>query len=153
MTCAPAWSPQCPSLPPRTSNRAQQRAFDRFRKEYNHDRPHQALGGNVPADHYERSSRRPPAPIWGKPFMYPSHFETAKISKLGYLQWNGRAAFLSSALAHETLGLDWKDRHGWEVYFGTMHLGSLRRGIKGGPRFTPTTPVTQVSATNRHQRP
>lgn len=141
------------AMPPRSSNRAQQRAFDHFRKEYNHDRPHQALGGNVPADYYEPSPRRLPVPPWGKPFAYPAHFETAKVSKLGYLQWNGRSAFLSSALQHETLGLDWRDQHGWDVYFGTLHLGVLRRGYRGGLRFTSTTPVTQVSATDRHQRP
>jgi putative transposase len=141
------------AMPPRSSNRAQQRAFDRFRKDYNHDRPHQALGGNVPGDYYERSPRRLPVPSWGKPFTYPAHFETAKVSKLGYLQWNGRSAFVSSALAHETLGLDWKDQLGWDVYFGTMHLGSLRRGLRGGLRFTPPTPVTQVSARKRYQRP
>lgn len=139
--------------PPRSSNRAQQRAFDHFRKDYNHDRPHDALGGNVPADYYERSPRSAPVPIWGKPFTYPAHYETAKVSKLGYLQWNGRAAFLSSALAHETIGLDWRDQHGWDVYFGSMHLGSLRRGPRGGIRFIAAQPVTQVSATNCHQGP
>ncbi|HUR95597.1 MAG TPA: DDE-type integrase/transposase/recombinase, partial [Gemmatimonadales bacterium] len=114
--------------PPRSSLRAQQRAFDLFRKEYNHDRPHQALGGSVPADHYERSPRVLPVPPWGRPFVYPEDFETAKVSKLGYLQWNGRAAFISTALQHETLGLDWPDKRGWQVYFRTMHIGTLRRG-------------------------
>lgn len=141
------------AMPPRSSNRAQQRAFDRFRKDFNHDRPHQALGGNVPGDYYERSPRRLPVPSWGKPFTYPAHFETVKVSKQGYLQWNGRSAFVSSALEHETLGLDWKDQLGWNVYFGSMHLGLLRRGLRGGLRFTPPTPVTQVSARKRYQRP
>ena len=57
--------------PPCASLKAQQRAFDRFRKEYNEDRPHDALGGHVPADYYEPSSRRLPDPPWGKPFTYP----------------------------------------------------------------------------------
>jgi putative transposase len=139
--------------PPRSSNRAQQRVFDRFRKEYNDDRPHQALGGRVPADFYERSPRRLPYPPWGRPFAYPELFETAKVSKLGYLQWNGRCAFLSTALAHETLGLEWQEHRGWEVYFGAMHLGALRRGLRGGLRFTRTNAVTQVSAIDRLQRP
>lgn len=138
--------------PPQASMRAQQRAFDFFRKEYNHDRPHEALGGHVPADYYQRSQRCLPTPPWGRPFRYPHYFETAKVSKLGYLRWNGRAAFVSSALAHETLGLDWDDHRGWKIYFGQLHLGALHRGQRGGLRFSPNA-VTQVSAKNRHQRP
>jgi hypothetical protein len=107
----------------------------------------------MPPDHYERSGRSLPVPVWGKSFTYPSDLETAKVSKLGYLQWNGRAAFVSSALAHEILGLEWRDQLGWDVYFGAMHLGSLRRGLRGGIQFVARQPVTQVSATNRHQRP
>ena len=94
--------------PPRANLKAQQRAFDRFRKEYNDDRPHQALGGNVPADYYEPSKRTLPDPPWGRDFLYPDELEIAQVSKLGYLQWNGRSAYVSSALAHEKLGLDWQ---------------------------------------------
>jgi len=34
--------------PPRATLAAQQRAFHRFRQEYNHDRPHQFLGRPIP---------------------------------------------------------------------------------------------------------
>jgi len=125
--------------PPQKSLKAQQRAFDRFRKEYNDDRPHEALGGNAPADYYAASERPLPDPPWGRDFLYPDEFEIAQVSKLGYLQWNGRSAYISSALAHETLGLDWQDRRSWKVYFGRMLLGILRRGPRGALRFTATT--------------
>ena len=139
------------ACPPSKNVRAQQRAFDRFRKEYNHDRPHEALGGDVPADHYERSPRFLPMPPWGKPFTYPTSFETAKVSKLGYLRWNGRSAFISAALQHETLGLSWTD-NGYETYFGPLRLGTMRRNERGALRFTAEQPVTKVSAKLRHQR-
>lgn len=126
--------------PPRANLKAQQRAFDRFRKEYNDDRPHEALGGNVPADYYEPSKRTLPDPPWGRDFLYPDELEIAQVSKLGYLQWNGRSAYVSSALAHEKLGLDWQDRRSWKVYFGRMLLGTLRRGPRGALRFTATAP-------------
>ncbi|HVJ10759.1 MAG TPA: DDE-type integrase/transposase/recombinase [Burkholderiales bacterium] len=125
--------------PPSANLKAQQRAFDRFRKEYNHDRPHEALGGNVPADYYQPSERPLPDPPWGRDFLYPDEFEIAQVSKLGYLQWNGRSAYVSSALAHQKLGLDWEDRRTWKVYFGRMLLGTLRRGPRGALRFTATT--------------
>ena len=85
-------------------------------------------GGDVPADHYERSARPLPEPRWGRPFRYSDDYDLASVSRLGYLQWNGRSTFLSSALAEETLGLDWKGRRRWHVYFGTMRLGALQRG-------------------------
>ena len=128
------------AAPPSKSLKAQQRAFDRFRKEYNDDRPHEALGGTVPADYYVPSERPLPDPPWGRDFLYPDEFEIAQVSKLGYLQWNGRSAYVSSALAHEKLGLDWQDRRTWKVYFGRMLLGTLRRGPRGALRFTATTP-------------
>lgn len=130
------------AMPPRATLRAQQRAFDHFRKDYNYDRPHQALNGNVPADYYERSARLLPVPSWGKPFTYPADFETAKVSKLGYLEFNGRAAFLSTALGNEVIGLEWRDSLTWNVYFGTMHLGRLHRAQRGRIRFVATQPVT-----------
>src|SRR3989304_2616800 len=46
--------------PPKASARAQQRAFDLFRREYNEERPHEALGQKPPARLYEPPSRRYP---------------------------------------------------------------------------------------------
>ena len=53
----------CPSLkqetaqPPRPSLPAQQRAFDRFRRLYNEERPHEALAQQPPATRYAPSPR------------------------------------------------------------------------------------------------
>jgi transposase InsO family protein len=132
--------------PPRATLGAQQRAFDRFRKDYNHDRPHEALGGDVPASFYERSKRPLPIPAWGKPFRYPEAFETVRISRLGYLRWNDRSVFVSSCLRDELVGIDLDERGAWAVYVGKTRLGSLHRGVRRGLRFSPEQPtVTQVS--------
>jgi putative transposase len=42
---------------PAASLKAQQRRFDRFRAEFNHERPHEALGQTVPASFYQPSAR------------------------------------------------------------------------------------------------
>jgi transposase InsO family protein len=51
---------------PRASRRAQQRAFDLFRRRYHEERPHEALGQRPPAAFYEPSARpyreNPPRP-------------------------------------------------------------------------------------------
>jgi hypothetical protein len=49
---------------PRAANRrAQQRRFDEFRREYNHDRPHEALGMRPPSAGYAPSPRPYPARV------------------------------------------------------------------------------------------
>src|SRR6185295_5748321 len=44
---------------PADTRRAQQIACDRWRQEFNHVRPHEALKGRTPAELYTRSDRRP----------------------------------------------------------------------------------------------
>jgi len=46
--------------PPAANLHAQQRRFDHFRAEFNHERPHEALGQTPPAQHYTRSPRSYP---------------------------------------------------------------------------------------------
>ena len=49
--------------PAAANRRAQQRAFDRFRREYNQERPHEALGMQTPAAVYVPSAREYPARV------------------------------------------------------------------------------------------
>jgi transposase InsO family protein len=123
--------------PPKANLKAQQRAFDRFRKEYNQDRPHEALDNDVPASFYQPSRRALPDPPWGREYHYPADYETVRISKLGYLTWNGRTTYLSQALQNEDVGLDWRAPSGWAVYFRDLQLGELRRGSRGALTFIP----------------
>ena len=113
------------AMPPETSRRAQQRAFDRFRLEYNEQRPHEALGQRFPAEHYQRSYRPLPHPYWGRDFVYPEDFETARVRSSGALPWNDRSAFVSTVLKHQLLGLQWQPDGAWRVYFGALPLGTL----------------------------
>lgn len=49
--------------PPAASQRGQQRVFDRFRHEYNEERPHEALGDETPASRWRPSPRPYPERI------------------------------------------------------------------------------------------
>ena len=55
----------------------QQRIIDRWRQEFNHVRPHQALGGKTPAEAYKVLDRKRPVLV---PYVYPKHFYTARVS-------------------------------------------------------------------------
>ena len=109
------------------SLRQQQRAFDRFRHDYNTVRPHEALGQRPPAEFYEPSTTVMPDPPWGPDFQYPEHYEVARVQRTGRLPWNARTVFVSTVLRHQLLGLEWTNHGYWSVYFGAQLIGHLTR--------------------------
>ena len=54
---------QCTATPPKATLRAQQRAFRAFQLDYNHRRPHEALGQRTPGELYRPSPRPYPRRI------------------------------------------------------------------------------------------
>ena len=103
------------TLPREPNMRAQQRRFDIFQREYNTDRPHQHLNGNIPASYYEPSQRAMPARI--KSPDYPGHFEVRKVSTGGCIKFKNRFIFVSQALEGEYVGLEEVDTNIWSVHF------------------------------------
>ena len=59
--------------PPAHTAGGQQRRLHVFRREFNEERPHEALGGDTPASYYHRSARSYPAQLTDP--EYPAHFE------------------------------------------------------------------------------
>lgn len=109
--------------PPREHCRAQQRAFDVWRHEYNHERPHDALKLRRPAAIYTPSLRRYPRPLV-KPTFDPFS-EIARVDKHGFVKWHRRRVFISSALKYEYVELQPDGDVTWNVYWGAIPLGRL----------------------------
>jgi putative transposase len=109
--------------PPARDLRAQQRRFNRFRDEFNHVRPHEAIGLEVPASLYTASPR--PFPERLPRLEYPSHFETRYVSHNGGMRWNCAWVNVSITCAGEYVGLEEVDDGVWDVYFGPLRLGRL----------------------------
>jgi transposase InsO family protein len=107
--------------PPAANANAQQRAFDRFRREYNHQRPHEGIGLVPPGELYRSSPR--PYPRRPPEVTYPGHFELRDVRAKGDIRWQGQRLFLSDVLKRETVGLEEVDDGLWSVYFGTVLLG------------------------------
>ena len=103
--------------------RAQQRQFDRFRYRYNHQRPHDALNGELPATHWQPSPRPYPRRI-GPP-EYPSHFEIRRVSTAGTFRFKVKQPFLSNALADEYIGLEEVDDGIWNIVYYRTLLGRI----------------------------
>jgi transposase InsO family protein len=80
-----------------------QRWLDEFRYEYNHVRPHEALGMKTPATVWNKSARKyqPPTPAW----EYERGAEVRKLADQGQLHLSGRRWEISRALAGEWVQL------------------------------------------------
>jgi transposase InsO family protein len=80
-----------------------QRWLDQFRQEYNHERPHEALGMQTPAQVWRKSERQyePNPPSW----EYEVGSEVLKVSEVGYIRVDGRKWDISRALAGEWVQL------------------------------------------------
>jgi transposase InsO family protein len=89
--------------PPAANPQAQQRHFERWRRYYNQQRPHEALGQQVPARHY----RPVRANDWEKisPAGYLGAQAIRRVHPNGEIVWEGRRRFIGDAFAGELLGL------------------------------------------------
>jgi putative transposase len=109
--------------PPAHGLRSQQRAFDRFRREYNEERPHEAIAMQTPGSLYRPSPR--PFPERLPALEYPEHFEKRYVSRNGGIRWNCSWVNISITCAGEYVGLEEIDDGVWHVYFGPLKLGRL----------------------------
>lgn len=142
--------------PARANMHCQQRRFDHFRREYNHDRPHRALAGRSPAMLYTPSPRPFPATL--PQVEYPAHFLVRRVSRNGGIRWKHNSTILtnngwvnvSSVLAEEYVGLEEVADGVWSMYFGPLLLGRFDERTKrlyGNLRSTKTTtPLSPMSS-------
>src|SRR5260370_17681834 len=69
------------AMPPQANRRAQQRTMDEFRREYNEERPHQALDMRTPSACYAPSPR--PYPARGREPEYGGALAGRKVRECG----------------------------------------------------------------------
>ena len=109
--------------PPRRSMRGQQLAFDHFRDEYNHVRPHEALDLTTPGSVYQRPTKQFPSKL--PELEYPFHFRAERVYPNGVISLAGTQWYLSHCLAGEVVGLELMHDQRWKVHFGPIELGML----------------------------
>ncbi|MFH2055492.1 MAG: IS481 family transposase [bacterium] len=111
------------ATPPQSTWRRQQAAFDRFREEYNQERPHESLGQCFPADLYQPSPR--PYPLLLPQMNYPDDMQLRSVKSQGDISWKGRHVYLSETLAGELVGLRQIAEDRWDIYCGPIRLAQL----------------------------
>jgi transposase InsO family protein len=106
---------------PQQNLRGQQRSFDAFRNEFNHVRPHQALGQKTPASAFKSYAPFPRR----LSIEYDTPMLVRKVNTNGEIKWNGERIFLSEVLIGARVGLLPVGEHLWSIHFGHVRIGFL----------------------------
>lgn len=115
----------------------QQERFDRFMREFNNVRPHEAIEMKSPSELYRPSETKLPAEIPDP--SYPLHDDSISVGAAGHIRVAGRQYYLTPALAGQLVGILEQEDSRWLVSFCGIDLGHV------DPRAKEFTPI--VSAT------
>lgn len=110
--------------PPATCLRTQQEVVDRFRYEYNVERPHEGIAMQRPATVFRKAVYRP-YPRRPKRPEYESHFETRLVSATGTFKWNNESVYVGEALQGERIALEAMEGRVQQLYFHAFKVGVL----------------------------
>jgi transposase InsO family protein len=119
--------------PPKASLNAQQRVFNRFRREFNEERPHEAIGNMTPSSAYTPSTKSYPGRV-PKP-EYPGTFEVRRLNKNGEVHFQSYRFTISRSLRFDDVGFEAIEDGMWRVHFYALQLGTFneRAGVLSRP--------------------
>ncbi len=103
--------------------RAQQRVFEHYQREFNEERPHEALEMQTPSERYRLSARRYDGQ--NPEFEYDEGFQTRRVYGRGTILWAAEQIPISPVLAGENIGLREEEEDLFAVYCGRIFLGWL----------------------------
>ena len=108
--------------PPGMNCLQQQARFDDFLKEFNTERPHEALAMKVPGDIYTSSAK----PYAGLPDLdYPFHDNDILVTACGRICMHRKKVNISTVMAGQRLGIKEVDEGIWLVSFMQYDLGYI----------------------------
>jgi transposase InsO family protein len=151
------------SRPPAANPGEQQARFDAFRRHYNEERPHEALGQRPPADGYTPSPRAMPERV-DDPW-YDADHQVRRVRRAGEIKWRGEHIFVGEALAGELLGIAELETGDHVVRFCDRDIGVIERnarfrrfapprpGLRDAPEPKPTEMSTIIPVQNVDDQP
>lgn len=134
--------------PPSANMAAQRKRFERWRKEYNNERPHEALDMLRPAEIYRPSVRR----LGEKDKMrYPEGYQIKRVSASGHITYEGSNFYMSEIYSGSRVGLYENEAGITELHFANLHLGNLE--FNNGDSWRPKALIVAPTATLRSATP
>lgn len=129
--------------PPGMNSLQQQAKFDAFVREFNEERPHEALAMKRPADVYAPSTRHYDGRL--PDLAYPFHDRDVLVTACGRICMHRKRVNISNVLAGQRLGIKEVDEGIWLVSFMSYDLGFIDLEQKTlqpldnpfGPRLSP----------------
>lgn len=109
--------------PPAGTLAKQQQRFDAFCREYNHDRPHEALSMQTPASCYQPSERQFPVRL--HELCYPDDMTVRKVYHHGDILYKGQRIFLGESFSGEYIGLEQIAEDRSRLWYCDFELGQL----------------------------
>ena len=110
--------------PPSENGYAQQQRFDRWRKDFNEERPHEGLGMRMPADAYHASAKRLDERV--KPRLYPIGAEIRRVDSAGFIGLEGGRGYVGEAFVGVDVALERSETSGLIVVrYADVTLGQL----------------------------
>jgi transposase InsO family protein len=110
---------------PAGSRAAEQRACDRWRQEFNHVRPHEALKGKAPADIYKPSERR----ARQTNSVYPSGWIVRTVTDRGTITVRSTQIQAGTALVRQRVGLEPLGGLKHRLWFRNLDLGEVELAL------------------------
>lgn len=118
--------------PPAHTRQGQQHRTSGWVTNYNQIRPHEALGQEVPAKRYRKSSKHLPRQ---RPYLnYPTGWPQRRVRSNGEIKWQGRKRFVGEAFVRYRIGLMPLNHDVQAVYFGPRLIGHLHDDDAGAMR-------------------
>jgi len=111
------------AAPPAASLSQQQLRFNGFRRDYNEQRPHEALEMRTPSECYHRSPRSYPRrlpPVW-----YPDPFRVRHVRTGGEIKLNNNLLYVSQGLAGQWVGIEQTDEDSSRLWYCNYLLGQI----------------------------
>src|ERR1700694_21061 len=135
-------------LSPARSRRAQQPLCTKWALDFNHVRPHEALGNKPPAEVYGRPPVRPPVE---RVPTYPAGCITRRVLSSGELTLNGDRVSIGRPFAGHLIGLRYEGDLRWRAFFFESDLGTIE--IAGHDLVATESAASSSSAVNPNEDP
>lgn len=109
--------------PPAATRAAQLRRLRRWRHEYNHERPHQAIGNRPPVQRYKPQPAKLPALQLP---TYPVHWLVRRVSRTGDISLRSKRHYIGRTFAGLPVGCKPSAQH-HQIYFDRLLLTTINR--------------------------